>query len=151
MNTVGKSPGVIIDEVTGPGVIGGVGTSTAAFIGPALQGPVDEPVQITSYDDFLRNFASLQPDGTYLPHIVSDLPRRYYLATAVQGFFANGGSRAYVVRVSTGAATTWEVKNQDPHPAGGQPVFQLQALDLGTAGDGIKIAVAAAPATVTPR
>ena len=150
MNTVGKSPGVIIDEVTGPGVIGGVGTSTAAFIGPALQGPVDEPVQITSYDDFLRNFASLQPDGTYLPHIVSDLPRRYYLATAVQGFFANGGSRAYVVRVSTGAATTWEVKNQDPHPAGGQPVFQLQALDLGTAGDGIKIAVAAASATVTP-
>jgi len=147
MNTVGKSPGVIIDEVTGPGVIGGVGTSTAAFIGPALQGPADEPVQITSYDDFLRNFASLQPDGTYLPHIVSDLPRRYYLATAVQGFFANGGSRAYVVRVSTGAATTWEVKNQDPHPTGGQPVFQLQALDLGTAGDGIKIAVAAASAT----
>jgi phage tail sheath protein FI len=144
MNTVGKSPGVIIDEVTGPGVIGGVGTSTAAFIGPALQGPVDEPVQITSYDDFLRNFASLQPDGTYLPHIVSELPRRYYLATAVQGFFTNGGSRAYVVRVSTGAATTWEVKNQ-----GGQPVFRLQALDLGTAGDGIKIVVAAASATVT--
>ena len=145
MNTVGKSPGVYIDEVTGPGVIAGVSTSTAAFIGPALQGPVLAPVQITTYDDFLRNFASLQPDGTYMPYIISELPRRYYLATALQGFFANGGSQAYVVRVSTGAATTWEVKNQDS--AGGQPVFRLQALKLGTAGDNIKIAVAAANTT----
>jgi len=145
MNTVGKSPGVYIQEVTGPGVIAGVSTSTAAFVGPALQGLILEPVPITSYDDFLRGFASLQPDGTYMPYIVSELPRRYHLATAVQGFFANGGAQAYIVRVSTGEATTWDVVNQDP--AGAQPVLRLQALTLGTGSDNIKIVVAAANAT----
>jgi phage tail sheath protein FI len=147
MNTIGKSPGVYIDEITGPGVIAGVSTSVAAFIGPALAGPVLEAVSVPTYDDFLRTFAVLQPSGAYMPHIVADLPRRYYLATAVQGFFANGGGQAYVVRVSTGAATTWEVKNQDSHPAGGQPVFRLQATALGTSGNSISIAVDPANAT----
>ena len=34
------TPGIYIQEVTGPGVIAGVGTSTAAFIGPATAGPL---------------------------------------------------------------------------------------------------------------
>jgi len=138
--TINKSPGVYIDEVTGPGVIAGVSTSTAAFIGPALQGPVLQPVRITTYDDFLRNFAALQPDGTFQPYIVS--PRRFYLAQALQGFFANGGSQAYVVRVGTGAATAWDVKNQ-----GGQAVFRLQASAEGAGGDAIKITAASENAT----
>jgi phage tail sheath protein FI len=137
MNTIGKSPGVYIDEVTGPGVIAGVSTSTAAFIGPARRGPLREPVRITSYDDYLRTFAALQPDGTFQPYLVAG-SRRFYLTHAVQGFFTNGGSQAYVVRIGTAAATEWDVDNQD-----GKVAFRLQASTEGTDGDGITIKTAA--------
>ncbi len=137
MNTIGKSPGVYIDEVTGPGVIAGVSTSTAAFIGPALRGPLLEPVRITSYDDYLRAFAALQANGTYQPYLLGGA-KRFYLTHAVQGFFNNGGSQAYVVRIGTAAATAWDVKNQ-----GGEVAFRLQALAEGAAGDGMTVAAAA--------
>jgi phage tail sheath protein FI len=141
MNTVGKSPGVYIEEVTGPGVIAGVGTSTAAFIGPALNGPLLQPVKITTYDDFLRSFAALQ-NGALQPLFVSGAGRRFHLASALQGFFVNGGSQAYVVRVGTGVATAWDVLNQ-----GGQAAFRLQALAAGADGDDIKIETQPAHAT----
>jgi phage tail sheath protein FI len=137
MNTIGKSPGVYIDEVTGPGVIAGVSTSTAAFIGPALRGPLLVPVRITSYDDYLRTFAALQANGTYQPYLLGG-SKRFYLTHAVQGFFNNGGSQAYVVRIGTAAATEWDVKNQ-----GGDVAFRLQALTEGAAGDGTTVAAAA--------
>ena len=57
-------PGVYIEEQTGPGVITGVGTSTAAFIGPALRGPINEAQRISSFDEFLRLYAYCGPDGS---------------------------------------------------------------------------------------
>ena len=56
MATKYATPGVYIEEVTGPGVIAGVGTSTPAFIGPALRGPLNEPYSITSFDEFIQYF-----------------------------------------------------------------------------------------------
>jgi uncharacterized protein len=41
-----KAPGVYIDEVQLPGPIAGVGTSTAAFVGPALRGPMRTPLRL---------------------------------------------------------------------------------------------------------
>ncbi len=127
-------PGVYIEEVTGPGVIAGVSTSTAAFIGPALTGPLGVAQKILSYDDFLRYYGVLNPDGSRWPYITS--PRWFYLAHGVQKFFENGGAQAYIVRVGTAKNTTWKVSNQN-----GDVVFVLRAKQEGPSGDLINIAV----------
>ena len=72
-------PGVHIEETAAPGPIVGVGTSTAAFIGPALDGPINVPVRITSWKRFVERF------GSYMT------APRTYLAYAVRSYFDNGG------------------------------------------------------------
>ncbi|MGW6273873.1 phage tail sheath subtilisin-like domain-containing protein [Streptomyces sp. NPDC055060] len=84
------SPGVYVEEVSGGSrPIEGVGTSVAAFVGLASSGPLNEPTLVTNWTQYVAAFGDFT-DG-------------YYLAHAVYGFFNNGGSAAYVVRVG-GAA-----------------------------------------------
>jgi phage tail sheath protein FI len=81
-------PGVYIEEVpSGVRTIVGVATSIGAFIDRFRRGPIDEAIRITSYADFEREFGGLdiQSEGSY----------------AIQQFFLNGGTEAYVVRVGT--------------------------------------------------
>jgi len=80
-------PGTYIQEVPrGVRTIVGVPTSIAAFFGRANDGPVNEPVRLSSFVDFQRNFGQ--------PVTESDL------ATAVRLFFSNGGRECYIVRVA---------------------------------------------------
>ncbi|NEC48564.1 phage tail sheath family protein, partial [Actinospica acidiphila] len=80
------SPGVYVEEVaSGSRPIEGVGTSVAAFVGLAPTGPLNEPTLVTNWTQFVAAFGAFT-DG-------------YYLAHSVYGFFNNGGSAAYVVRV----------------------------------------------------
>ncbi|GCE44113.1 Phage tail sheath protein FI [Rhodococcus wratislaviensis] len=83
------APGVYIEEIaTGPVPIEGVSTSTAGLVGQTVRGPT-EPRLVTSWLDFQRWYGGLaDPDvlGSYLPF-------------AAQGFFDNGGRRAYIARV----------------------------------------------------
>lgn len=65
-----------------------VETTTAGFVGMAAQGPLDQPVIINNYQEFIDNFGS-STEGLDNP----------YLAPSVAGFFANGGVRLAVVRV----------------------------------------------------
>ena len=51
-----KTPGVHIIEVTPAGPIEAVGTSTAAFIGPALAGPMYKPTKVAGWDPFVNKF-----------------------------------------------------------------------------------------------
>jgi phage tail sheath protein FI len=128
------TPGVYIEEITGPGAIAGVSTSNAAFVGPALAGPLDTPTLITSYDEFVRTFGARR-DGRPWPYLFNgNTP--YYMAFAIEGFFANGGQYAYVVRVGTARASQLDLDD-----AGGGNVAILRALQDGVAGDGITIAV----------
>jgi uncharacterized protein len=89
-------PGVYVQEVpSAVKPIQGVSTSTAAFIGVASQGPVPgtvlpagkaaQPVLVNSFTEYTRTFGGFRSDS--------------YLTYAVQGFFQNGGSSLYVVRV----------------------------------------------------
>jgi uncharacterized protein len=128
-------PGVYIEEVTGPGVITGVGTSTTAFIGPALNGPIKVAQRISSFDEFLQSYGIQQPDGSYWPYMTT--PKWYYMAHGVRSFFLNGGAQAYIMRVGTAKSATWTVDNEQ-----GEPVFQLQSQKEGAWGNGITIAVA---------
>ncbi|MCX4431046.1 MULTISPECIES: phage tail sheath subtilisin-like domain-containing protein [Streptomyces] len=80
------SPGVYVEEVaSGSRPIEGVGTSVAAFVGLAPIGPLHEPTLVTNWTQYVAAFGEFT-DG-------------YYLAHSVYGFFNNGGSAAYVVRV----------------------------------------------------
>lgn len=78
-------PGVYVEELpSGVRTITGVATSITAFVGRTAMG-TDEPRLITSYGDFEREFGSLDP--------------AYPLSYAVRDFYANGGSRAVIVRL----------------------------------------------------
>ena len=132
------TPGVFIQEVTGPGVIAGVGTSTAAFIGPALGGPINEARLITSYDDFLRDYAITLPDGSRSPFITD--PRPFYMAHAVRGFFDNGGRFAYVVRVGTAARAFLDLPDRSQTEGAGF-ALRVEALEEGIAGNNIQVQV----------
>ena len=132
-------PGVYIEEVTGPGVIAGVGTSTAAFIGPAAQGPM-VPTTITTFDDFKRDYGRESDGWPYL--FVNN--RWYYLGHAVQGFFENGGTRAVILRVGTAKPAHWSLKN-----GANQEVLQLEARTEGAAGNTLTVSVTATGLTGT--
>lgn len=93
------APGVYIEERMRSGLITGVPTSMAAFVGPAVNGPVNEARRVTNYDEWLDHYAIIHPDGTRSPFIDGAHP--FYLGHAVRGFFLNGGTAAYVVRVGT--------------------------------------------------
>jgi len=85
------SPGVYVEEVArGARPIEGVGTSVAAFIGLAPKGPINEPTLVTNWSQYVASFGEFT-DG-------------YYLAHSVYGFFNNGGSTCYVVRVGGASA-----------------------------------------------
>lgn len=88
------APGVYVEEIAGPRTIQGVGTSTAAFIGPCRFGPTSgRPELLTSYLDFARIYGDMNDlhlDGGDMPN---------YLALGVKGFFDEGGTSLYVSRL----------------------------------------------------
>jgi phage tail sheath protein FI len=87
------APGVYVEEVElAPRAITAVSTSTTGFVGLTRRGPVNKPTLVTSFGQYLRFFGGYLPEPVYRG--------RRYLPYAVEGFFANGGSRAYVVRVA---------------------------------------------------
>src|SRR5436305_11746869 len=88
-------PGVYIEEVSsGVRTITGVATSIAAFVGWAAKGATDRAELILSWADFERKF--------------SGLDARSLLGYAVSQFFANGGQRAYIVRLVRAGSNTEE-------------------------------------------
>jgi len=109
-----QAPGVYVEETSSPiKPISGVGTSTAGFIGvvpdnvdmpdlPPQQvagstkkykvAPENAEQLVTSWDEFTRAFGDVQTGNQALAH-------------AVRGFFANGGSRCFVVRAKVAPTT----------------------------------------------
>jgi hypothetical protein len=58
-------PGVYIEEFAPGAPIQGVGTSTAAFIGVAASGDLDEPTKLTSWDQFKQIFGEQPVPGFF--------------------------------------------------------------------------------------
>jgi|HigsolmetaAR203D_1030402.scaffolds.fasta_scaffold03668_5 hypothetical protein len=94
------SPGVYVEEFDSAGPpLSGVSTSTAGFIGLAERGPVEGlPQLVTSMNDFRRKYGGYLSDNQFGSY--------RYLAYAVDQFFTNGGSRAYIMRVAPSDAKT---------------------------------------------
>ncbi len=102
-----QTPGVYVEEVPSAiRPIAGVGTSTAGFIGivldnvpmPVMPGSEDKykkvsagkPVRLTGWEQFKKNFGDFHVGNQFLAH-------------AVYGFFNNGGTVCWVIRVTDAA------------------------------------------------
>lgn len=90
------SPGVYTEEIDiGNKPIEGVSTSTAGMLGVTERGPVNVPILVTSYGEYAHWFGERLRAADFSnangPHC--------FLPNAVEGFFLNGGQRAYVTRV----------------------------------------------------
>lgn len=91
-------------------------TDVAGFVGVASRGPLHEEILIASSERFTEIFGPPIEDG--------------YLAYAVQGFFANGGRRCWIVRVAnreTSSSARWTVYSNE-----GRRAFELKARYPGT-------------------
>ena len=118
-------PGVYIEELPSTvHTIVGVSTSVTAFVGYTKRGPANQPTHIFSYGDFQRTFGDLDPDSP--------------LTYAVQQFFLNGGSEAWIVRVAVNALNaTVTVRNF----AEDTDVLTLRANSSGTWANTLRITV----------
>lgn len=86
-------PGVYVEEVpSGVHPIAGVSTSDTAFVDFFTRGPMSTPTRVTSFDEFERRFGGL--------HAKSES------SYSIQHYFLNGGSAAWIVRVSSPATGT---------------------------------------------
>jgi len=75
---------VVVEEPPAIRNIQGVATAIAAFVGVTERGPMRVPQFVTGWDSFVEKY------GSYIS--TSDLP------IAVQGFFLNGGTGAWISR-----------------------------------------------------
>lgn len=97
--------------------IRGFPTDVAAFVGLAVRGPLDEPTAVESTDEFLQLFGGADASLS-----------SPWLAPSVAAFFANGGRRAWIVRVASDADAAYIGR---PDGAGGRPtgIQSLREVD----------------------
>ena len=115
---------------------------TAGFAGIALRGPVDTPTLVTRWSDFERVFGGFEG--------LDWAPERL-LPYAVQAFFAQGGARAYVVRLapgpSYGGPPAASATAQYSLPFADGRTLSLAAADEGAWGDNLAITLTPEVAT----
>ena len=80
-----SNPGLHVQEIPGPTSPVDVPTSITAFVGRTVRGPVNEPVEVNSWADYLATFGPLDKDSS--------------VSWQVRAFFDNGGRQALVVRL----------------------------------------------------
>ena len=98
-----------------------VATSITAFVGYTARGPVNKAIRILNFGDFERALGGLHRDSE--------------LSYAVQHFFLNGGTDAYVVRVALGAATAAVTLKDDA----GNDVLIVSAANAGSWGNNLRL------------
>ncbi len=116
-------PGVYVEEIpSGVHTITGVATSIAAFVDFFKEGPMDKAVRIQSLSDFNRLFGGLSAKS----------PASY----AINQFFLNGGTEAYVVRTAkAGTYATADIEITD----GSSTVLTVSALSPGAWGNTLRV------------
>ncbi|ACZ30977.1 tail sheath protein [Xylanimonas cellulosilytica DSM 15894] len=119
-----RTPGAYYERVDAGGeLVSPLRTDVTGFVGIAERGPLDLPVPVESWRQFVSWFGDVSPAG--------------FLGYAVRGFFANGGQRAWVVRVaSRDAAAGAACAGTGLVSAAGQ-VWRLRASSEGTWGNGL--------------
>jgi len=96
----------------------------AAFIGPTVKGPVEQPTVVTSYGQYQRVFGTIIESGSN--------SFEYLTSIAVKSYFEQGGNTALVTRVVSGSYSAAE--NTTLTTVGGSVTnpFQLETIGKGT-------------------
>ncbi len=140
MPSVLNYPGVYVEEIpSGVRTIVGGSTSDTAFVDFFPRGPLNEAVRITSFGDFKRRFGGL------------DL--RSEASYAIQQYYVNGGSVAWVVRVDPGLGDeTVGLKTSTVDLLGGSPLqttLTVSAINPGAWGDNLRVIAQSVPTDST--
>jgi uncharacterized protein len=97
----------------------------AAFVGPTVKGPDNQPTIVTSYSDYVRKFGETFTSGSS--------NYEFLTSVAVKNYFSQGGQTALITKVVSGsytaAANTWISASLGPK-SGSQP-FTLTTLGKG--------------------
>ncbi len=122
-------PGVYIEEIpSGVRTITGVSTAIGAFVDYFSRGPLNQAVQVFSFADFERQFGGLD--------LLSEA------SYAIQQFFLNGGTTAWVVRTtSTSAGDAAAAASITLQDGAGNNVLVVNAASPGAWGNHIRIDV----------
>lgn len=123
-----QAPGVYYQAVdAGSPPVTPLRTDIAAFVGIAERGPVDVPVPVESWQQFVSWFGGCTPVG--------------YLALAVRGFLENGGRRCWVVRVASDDPFTGRASSMTTLVGPAVPVWRVSASSPGVWGDQLSLVV----------
>src|SRR5215210_3732421 len=88
------TPGVYIEELPSSSrPIEAIGTSTAVFVGFTHEGPLGTAGLVTKWEAYVVRYGGISQRDPSDP-----------MGHSVSAFFRNGGTRAYIVRVASGAA-----------------------------------------------
>ena len=97
----------------------------AAFVGPTVKGPDNQPTIVTSYSDYVRKFGETFTSGSS--------NYEFLTSVTVKNYFSQGGNTALITKVVSGsytaAANTWISASLGPK-SGSQP-FTLATLGKG--------------------
>lgn len=119
-------PGVYIEEIpSGVHTITGVSTSDTAFVDFFRRGPLDRAIRVSSFAEFERVFGGL--------NVLSEA------SYAIQQYFRNGGSVAWVVRVAVGGFASASLILQGGSPP--QNTLTIEAASPGVWANNLQVAV----------
>jgi uncharacterized protein len=130
------TPGVYVEEVPSTSKpIEGVSTSFAAFVGLAPGGPVNTPMRISNWTQFAKIYGDpVEPEnGPFMEGA--------YLAHSVYGFFQNGGSLCWIVRVGKVGSASAPTPQAALPAAGDSGVETLRVLALPGVDSQVKVEV----------
>ena len=91
------SPGVLARENDISFIAPAPVEAGAAFVGPAVKGPVEDPIVVTSYGQYQRIFGTTFESGSNKYEFLTSL--------AVKSYFNQGGNSAIISRVVSGSFT----------------------------------------------
>ncbi len=129
------SPGIYTRETDFSFYVKQISTSSAAMVGVAEKGPINKPVLVTSWEQFINRF------GSYI--------NESYLAYAARAFFDNGGSVLYVTRIAhltdptdrdtlTALKSSIVLQNREATPA---DALRIEAVNEGGWGDRLSVSI----------
>ena len=100
----------------------------AAFIGPTVTGPIEQPTTVTSFGEYTRKFGRIFNSGS--------TSVEYFTSLAVKNYFDQGGTTALVTRVVSGSAG-WAAASATPISGSGA-YASTSILNIETLGKGIQ-------------
>ncbi len=120
------SPGVLARENDISFVSPAATSVGAAFIGPSVKGPIEEPTLVTSFGEYTRKFGRTFVSGS--------TNVEYFTSLAVKNYFEQGGQSALITRVVSGSAgwasaTSTAISGSGTHAA--KEIFALKTIGKG--------------------